>query len=800
MLADLWQDLRYGARMLLKKPGFTLVAVVTLALGIGANTAIFGVINAVLLKGLPYRDADHLVVIWEKLKQVDQVELSPDEFAAYAERNQSFAQLAATERANFNLTGAGDPVRLEGQRATAGLFTTLGVEPLVGRTFTEEEDRTGARVAVLSHALWQDRFAGDANVVGRTISLDGGDYTVIGVMPPRFQFPAPVNRPSEIWTPRSLATERDRQSHNLLAIGRLRPGVAWTQARAEFENIARRRAEEAGQPPGDTSVNLIPLTAQVGRKQRPALYVLVGAVGFVLLIACANVANLLLAQAAGRRREMAVRLALGARRGQIVRQLLTESLLLSVLGGGVGLLLAVWLSEAIRVLAAGQLPRAESIAVDGRVLGFTLLVSVATGVIFGLAPALQTSRADLNAELKDGARSATGGSGHRLRSALVVVEVALALVLLAGAGLMIKSFWRLQQVDPGFDPQSLLSLEVTLPAAKYPEQHQRAAFYQQALEKISALPGVRAAAVINSPPFSGRRNISVFRIEGRPEPRGVADAPLADFRFVSPDYFKLMGIPLVRGRTFTEGDAGNAPKVALINPAFAERYAAGEDLMGRRLRVGDDWHTVVGVVGNIRQSGLDEEAAPHVYVPYQQIASSRAGLLVRTAADPLGFTAAVRGEIQAIDREQPTYNVSTMTAMMAASAAPRRLNLLLLGSFALVALLLAAVGIYGVMANLVTQRTNEIGLRMALGARPGDVLRLVIGRGMKLTLFGAAVGLGASFALLRAMTTLLFGVSATDPLTLAGVAALLLLVALAACWVPARRAAGVDPMVALRYE
>jgi putative ABC transport system permease protein len=469
-------------------------------------------------------------------------------------------------------------------------------------------------------------------------------------------------------------------------------------------------------------------------------------------------------------------------------------------GGGIGLLLAVWLSRAIRVLALGQIPRAESIEVDGSVLAFTLLVSVATGLIFGLAPALQASRADLNSTLKDGARGTMGSGGHRLRGALVISEVALSLLLLVGAGLLIKSFWRLQQVDPGFDSQNLLSVEVSLPVAKYLESQQRTAFFQQVLEKVSSLPGVSSAAVITSPPLSGRRNIDIFPIEGYPEPKGLSDAPLADFRLISTDYFRMMGIPIFQGRSFVEGDAENTTKVAIVSQAFVSRFGAGENLLGKRLRIGDDWHSVVGVVSDIRQSGLDEDAAPHVYVSYRQAGPMRAGLLVRTTTDPLSLVAAVRAQVQAVDKDQPIYSVNTMSAMIAAAVAPRRLNLVLLCSFAALALVLAAVGIYGVMANLVTQRTGEIGLRMALGAQRVDVLRLVIGRGLRLTLVGAAIGLGASFALLRLMASLLFGVSASDPFTFVAITVLLLLVALLACYIPARRATKVDPLVALRYE
>ncbi|MCW5971638.1 MAG: ABC transporter permease [Blastocatellales bacterium] len=795
------QDLRHAVRLFRRNPAVSLVAVLTLALGIGANTAIFSVINAVVLAELPLVEPERLTVIWGKLSRVDQVEQSPEDFDVLIERSRSFEQIAATERANFNLTGAGDPVRLEAQCATANLFATLGAAPLLGRTFTEEEDRQDAHVALLDHRLWQGRFGGDAGVIGRSISLDGAPYTVIGVMPAGFEFPAPISNRADIWTPRSLATERARKAHNLLVIGRLKSGVTQQQARAELEGIAHQRAREDGQPPGDEyGVNPIPMTAQIGRQQRPALYILAGAVGFVLLIACANVASLLLALAAGRRREIALRLALGAQRGRIIRQLATESLLLASVGGGVGLLLAYWLGGTIRVYAVGQLPRAESIGIDASVLIFTMLVSMLTGLIFGLAPALSAARADLNSAIKGGGRGATGAKGQRLRGVLAVIEIAAALVLLAGAGLLIKSFRQLQQVDPGFDPNNLLGVEITLPESKYPDSRSRAAFHEQALEKISALPGIKGAAIINHPPLSGRRGISIFPIEGRPETRGVSDAPLADFRFVSPDYFGMMGIPLLQGRALLESDALNAPPVVVINRAYADLYAQGEDLTGRRVRVGEEWHTVVGVVGDVRQSGPDREAAPHVYVSYRQANTARAGLLVRTSGDPLQLAAAVRAQVLAVDREQPVYNIRAMADLLAEAMAGRRLNLALLTGFALLAVVLASAGIYGVMANMVAQRTGEIGLRLALGAKPVDVMSLVIGRGMGLALAGVAVGAAGALMLTRLMESLLFGVSAHDPATL-GVAGLILMaVALAACWIPARRAMRVDPMIALRYE
>jgi putative ABC transport system permease protein len=799
-MQTLIQDLRYGARMWRKQPGFTLIVVLTLGLGIGATTAMFSVINTVLLKRLPYPNAEKLVVIWDKLRRVDQVELSPKELVDFRERSRTFAQIGAGEIVNLNLTGGGEPLRVEGYAATENLFSTLGTSPLLGRTFTAEEDRTNARVAVLSYTLWQNQFAGQAEVIGQNVLLDGKGYTVIGVMPQEFQFPPPISNrtPGDLFVPRSIETETNRDSHNLVAVGLLNPGATYEQARAEFEGIAKQRQQD--DPRSQVGVNLVPLQAAVGRQVKSSLLILAGAVGFVLLIACANVANLLLASAATRRKEIAVRLALGANRGRIVRQSLTESLMLAVLCGGAGLLIAVWAGEVVRLLGASQLPRADQITIDGRVLAFSLLVSLLTGLIFGLAPALQASRADLNATLKEGGRGIQGGQ-QRLRSALVVTEVALSLVLLVGAGLMIKSFWRLLNVEPGFDPNNLLNVELSLPNSKYATDAQRSAFYQSVLDQVAALPGVQAAALVNHPPYSGRRGVTIFNIEGRPEPKGIDDTPLADFRVVSPDYFRTLNIPVLQGRAFTASDAQGAPLVALINQAFANKFWANENPLGRRLSLGgEQWATIVGIAGDIRQSGLDEEAAPHVYTSFLQLPRMRTGLLIRTTVEPLSLAGAVRQQIQAVDREQPIYNVTTMEAQIAKSVSARKLNLWLLGSFAALALLLAAVGIYGVISYSVTQRTHEIGIRMALGAQARDVWRLVVRQGLALALIGVALGLAGAVALTRVLASLLFEVKATDPTTFALVPLALLAVALLACSVPARRAARVDPLLALRNE
>ncbi|MBK9314236.1 MAG: ABC transporter permease [Acidobacteria bacterium] len=795
----LWQDMRYGMRMLVKKPGFTLVAVITLALGIGANTAVFSVINTVLLKRLPYPNAENLVVIWGKLKRVDQVELSPKELVEYREGSRSFTQIGAGESVNLNLTGGSEPLRVEGYAATENLFSTLGTKPLLGRTFTVEEDRTNARVALLSHKLWQNQFAGKSGIIGQTIMLDGAGYTVIGVMRQEFQFPPPISNrvPGDIFLPRSIETETNRDSHNLVAVGLLKPGVSYEQARVDFETLARRRQQD--DPRVQVGVNLVPLNAAVGRQLRPSLLILAGAVGFVLLIACANVANLLLAGAAARRNEVAVRLALGASQWRIARQSLTESLLLAFLGGGAGLLIAIWAGDLVRLLGTGQIPRADQIDVDGRVLAFTLLISLLTGVIFGLAPALQASRSDLNETLKEGGRGTKTGN-QRLRGVLVVVEVGLSLVLLIGAGLMIKSFWRLLEVEPGFDSKNLLNVELSLPEAKYAEDPQRIGFYKSVLERVSSIPGVGSAALVNHPPYSGRRGVSVFNIEGRPEPKSMDETPLADFRVISPDYFRMMNIPILQGRSFTEGDAKGAPVVAVINQTFAGKFWPNGNPIGRRINLGEDWATIIGIAGDVRQSGLDEEAAPHVYASYLQIPLGRSGLLVRASVDPMSLVGAVRRQVRSVDRQQPIYNIATMEELIAKSMSTRKLNLWLMGSFAAIALLLAAVGIYGVISYSVTQRTHEIGIRMALGAQTSDLRRMVVRQGMALALIGVVIGLAGALALTRVMASLLFEVNATDPSTFAVITLALMAIAFLASWIPARRASKVDPMIALRWE
>ncbi len=803
-MQSLWQDLRFGARMLLKRPGFTAVAVLILALGIGANSAIFSVINGVILRPLDYADPDRLVVVWEKIKQTDQLELAPDDYFDYRDSAQFIEHLAASDRRNYNLTGGDDPVRIEGAAVTASLFPALGVAPALGRTFSPEEDRAGADpVVVLSYGLWQRRFGGDPKIIGRAISLSGAAHTVIGVMPASFQFPPPQAQSgvirSELWTPRLLETETGRNSHSLFVVGRLKPGVTMAQAKAGIETIAARRQQTRRDTHESIGANTLPLGDQVARRIKPSLMALLGAVGIVLLIACANVANLLLLRAASRRKEIAIRAAMGAGRARLLRQLMIESLLLALLGGGAGLLIAYWGVDALLTLGGGVIPRADEVTVDARVLGFTLLISLLTGVIFGLIPALRASGLDLNEALRDGGRISTGGS-NRLRGALVVAEVALALVMLIGAGLLIKSFWRLQQVAPGFNAKNLLAMETSLASTRYDTPQSQAAFFKQALERINSLPGVQSAAIVNNPPLSSRRSVDGFLIEGRPEPRSRSETPLADYRSISPDYFRAMNIPISQGRAFTEADAADAPPVAIVNEAVVRRYWPNESPIGRRIKMRDRWQTIVGVVGDVRQSGLDAEASTHVYMPFAQNPQGRMGLVIRTSAEPMSLAAAVRNQIGAIDKDQPVYNVQTMERTVADSVSPRRLNMLLLGILAAVALALALTGIYAIIAYSVAQRTREIGVRIALGAQRRDVMRLVVGHGMSLALLGVAVGLALALGLTRFLSGLIYDVSATDPATFAAVVALLAIVALVACYIPARRATKVDPMIALRCD
>jgi len=800
----LWQDLRYGARMLLRKPDFTLIAVLMLALGISGNTAIFSVVNAVLLRPLPLKDPERLMLVLEtKLPQFPESTASPGNFLNWKAQNTVFEQLVATNNSSFNLVGTGDPERLRGMFVSDGFFTLLGATPQLGRDFLPEEDRAGRNfVVMLSHGLWQRRFGGDPNIVNQAITLNGQSYTVIGVMPASFRY---GGRNLDLWTPMAFTAQQAQNhgGHFLSVVGRLKSGVTVEQARTEMTAIAGRLATQYPNANAGWGVKLGPMLEFAVRGIKPALLVLLGAVAFVLLIACANVANLLLARAAGRQKEIAIRTAMGAGRWRIVRQLLTESLLLSLVGGAIGLLLAQWGMDLLLKLAPQNLPRMSGVSLDGRALGFTAAITLLTGVIFGLVPALQASKPNLNEVMKDAGRGSTeGGQRQFIRGALVVLEVASALVLLVGAGLMIKSFWRLQKVDPGFNPDNALMASIALPRRKFPEADQQAAFYKQLIENVSTLPGVQAVGASNDIPLSGSNTIFGFEIQGRPQqPAGAGQS--TNYFAVSADYFKAMGIPLLRGRVFTEQDTKNTTRVAVINETMAKRFFPGEDPIGQRIHITNGpttYREIVGIVGDVKQSGLDQDTPLQTYEPYTQQPFTNMSLVTRASGDPTGLSAAIRNQVLQIDKEQPVFSIATLDRLVSTSIAQQKFSMLLLGVFAAVAMVLAAVGIYGVLSYAVTQRTHEIGIRMALGAGRAAVLRLVVGHGMTLTLIGIAAGLAAAFLLTRLMSTLLFGVSATDPLTFSLIALLLLTIALLACWIPARRATKVDPMIALRSE
>ena len=811
-MRTLWQDLRYGLRMLVKSPGFTVVAILALAIGIGANSAIFSVVNAVLLRPLPYGDPDRLVVVWETNPKLStpslrvRNEASPANYFDWREQNRVFEQLAAFRWETVNLTGKDMPEQLVGNRVSGNMFTTLQVKPMLGRVILPEDDKPdGERVVVLSHGLWQRRFGNDPQVIGQSLILNGQSYTVIGVMPPEFEFP---NARPALWMPLSLSTEamQNRRSHYLYTRARLKPGVTLEQAQAEMDTIAARLRQQYPDTNTDRGVRLVPLHADAVEFARPALLVLLGAVGFVLLIACANVANLMLARASARQKEMAIRTALGASRFRVIRQLLTESMLLSLVGGTGGLLLALWgvdlLTASIPSEMAAGIPGWTRISLDLWVLVFTLVISILTGILFGLVPALQVSKSDLNETLKEGGRTATGGSGRqRFRGLLVVTEVALALVLLVGAGLMMKSFLRLLEVRPGFDPQNVLTMELVLPRFQYSENKKITAFFTELLRRIGSQPGVEAVGAINYLPMSGSGGTTTLIFEGRPAPP-PGQYPEVNARIASPGYFHALRIPVLKGRDFTDRDTEEKPRVVIINETMARLYYPNEDPIGKRVRNSDGTNPaeIVGVVGDVKHWGLDDNPEAFIYVSHAQVANRGMTLVVRTASDPGNMIAMVRREVSALDKDQPIFNIKTMEERISASSAMRRLPMFLLGIFAVVAMTLAAVGIYGVIAYSVTRRTHEIGVRMALGAQRSDILKLVVRQGMTLVLIGITLGLITSFAVTRVMQKMLFEVSPSDPTTFAGISMLLVAVALIACFIPARRATKVDPMIALRYE
>jgi putative ABC transport system permease protein len=809
-MTTLLQDVRYAVRTLLKSPGFTLVAVVALALGIGANTAIFSVVKAVLLSPLPYPEPERLVWVREINPGADIMDepASAPNFNDWRTQGRSFDGMAAFANAGGTITdGDREPERVPAMATSANFFQIVGVAPALGRGFLPEEEAAGKnRVVVLSHGLWQRRFGARPDVLGQQITISGNPHTVVGVAAPGFKTPVSGPKPPELWFPLAFNFDESRRRSDFLSVvGRLKPGATVEQARAELEGIAARLAAERPSTNAGWSVKVEPLHERVVGNVRQALWVLMGVVGFLLLISCANVANLLLARAAGRRQEIAVRTALGARRGRLVRQFLTESLLLGLAGGGLGLVLAAWGVEVLVALSPGNIPRLEEVGLDARVLAFTFGVSALTGVLFGLLPALSASKADVSVSLKEGgSRGSTAGAGaRRLRATLVVAEIAITVVLLAGAGLMVRSFMAIQSVDPGFRPERVLTFDFALPAAKYKEDPQIVGFAEQLTARAAALPGVERAALVDALPLSGGGSVLAFVIEGRPPlpPEQVQDAQVF---VVTPDYFEVLGIGHVRGERLTERHREGTPDVAVINEAMARRFWPGEDPVGKRLNLGNPentpWVTVIGIVRDTRHSGLDKEPYPQMYGPAAQFPRRAMTLVARTSGDPTGLAPALRRELAAIDPDLPLYNVRTMEQVMSDSISRRRFQMVLIAAFAGVGLLLAAVGIYGVISYSVAQRRHEIGVRMALGARAADILKLVVGQGLGLTLAGVGVGLAGAFALTRVLASLLYGVTATDPLTFACVALALLGVALLACLLPARRATKVDPMVALRYE
>jgi predicted permease len=790
------QDLRFGLRLLLRQPAFTLLVVLTLALGIGANTAIFSAVSGVLLRPLPYPAPERLVAVWGEHPGIGLEAASLPDFLDWRLGAPSFQHLAAHAPAIFNLTGEGDPERVSGVRTTANFFQTLGSGPAWGRAFEPGEDRGGANtVVVLSYGFWTRRMGANPAALGKTLSLDGVPHTIIGVAPADFLF----HPEAEVWVPLAMDEERGRRANFLEVVGRLDPGVTVEQAQAELGAVARRLQEQYPETNARWGAKLVPLQEELVGASRPALLVFMGAVGLVLLIACANVANLLLARSARRQRELAVRAALGASRGRLIRQMLTESVLMSLLGGALGLLLAAWGIDALQTPELRIVPGQVQVGVDEGVLIFTLVLSLVTGVLFGLAPALRLPGRNLDSTLRSGARGLTGVGVHQLRGLLVLGEVALALVLLVGAALLLRSFDRLQRVELGFNPEGVLTLHVLLPTTKYPSEPQRVAFFQQLTERVAAMPGVEAAGLTNAVPLGSGAPYNSFVIEGRvPEPNAVEDVEAFT---VNAGYFRSLSIPLRAGRLFESQDGPSAPGAAVINEAMARRYWPGRDPLGSRVSLdGQNWFTVVGIVGDIRHAALQKEPHAQFYVSFPQFPRRSMFLTVKTAGEPTDLVSALRGEVAALDPELPVANVATMEQRLGRAAAKPRVNVLLLGGFALVALVLAGIGIYGVISQTVAQRTREIGIRMALGARPEDVLRLMIRQGMSPALVGIALGLVAAWASSRLLASLLYGISATDPLSFFAVPLFLAGVALLAAWLPARRATRVDPTEALRQE
>jgi putative ABC transport system permease protein len=810
-----WQDVKYGIRMLTKSPGFTAIAILTLALGIGANTAIFSVVNAELLRPLPFRDPSRLVSVASSNSRTHTTAgaMSYPDFSDLRGQNQVFENMAAYTDGSFTLTGVDQPAHIVGSSVSASLFDVLGVTPELGRTFLPDEDQPHHHSVILSHQLWASRFASDPHVIGRTILLDKNAYTVVGVMPSSFQYPL-ARQASTLWTTMSPLLEspdnspamaQERGAHFLRSIARLKPGVTLAQAQAGMDVITASLSKQY--PDTDKYWGALVVSEQdrMTHSIRPALFVMMIAVGFVLLIACVNVANLLLARATARTREIAIRAALGAGRDRLVKQLLTESFLLAFIAGGLGLLLALWGSQILVRMSPEQLPRVSEIHVDGMVMAFTLGIAMLTGLLFGLAPAMHVSHSNIVDSLKEGALSTTASKARfGLRSSLVVIEMALALVLLVSAGLLIRSLVRMQQVNPGFDPRNVMTASVDVPDAKYSDP-QKAEFFRVLIPKLSALPGVQSAAAVYPLPMGGDEIRTTFQIEGRPVSK--SEEPAASLRDVTPNYFATMRIPLLQGRDFDDREAANSTPVVIINEALARQYFPGENPLGKHIKPGIStgsgeplMREIVGVVGNVKFHDLTSEWLPESYVPSSQLPFGSMTLVARSAQDPHSLAKMMTETVRSMDPDMPAYAAKTVEEYLDGTLSVPRFNTGLLALFAGLAMILTAVGLYGVISYSVAQRTHEIGIRMALGAKRGAMLRLVVGQGLKLGLLGVGIGFVVAIGLTHFLSSFLFGVTATDPVSFAGVISLLLVVVLVACYVPARRAMRVDPMVALRHE
>ncbi len=808
---SLLQDVRYGIRVFLRNPGFTFVAVLVLALGIGANSAIFSVINAVLLKPLPFRDSERLVWIHGSQTQLPISPVNTADYLDWKAQSRTFETIACFFAYGArNLSSADGPAeQLRAVFVASDMFKLLGVQPMLGRNFLPQEDQpASSEVVLLSHGLWQRRFGADRNIVGKTLKLDGLDYTVIGVMPPDFQFPilgADYSLPADFWLPLPLSPERaaDRNTNYLNVLGRLKPGVTLDQARSEMNLIEKHL--EAQYPATNTGdgIVLVPMYEEIVAKSRTTLYLLLGTVVLVLLIACANAANLLLARAASRRKEIAIRTALGVGRARMIRQLLTESTLLAVLSGALGLFLGQVGVKLLILLSPGNLPRLKEAGLDLSVLGFTFAVSILTGILFGLAPALQLRRVNLNESLSEGGRTGSSGGRARMRNTLVVTEIALAFLLFIASGLVMKSFIRVLMEQPGWNSTNLLTMELSLTYAKYKDDPQKQTrFFQQVIGRTKNLPGVKAVGGATILPFNGDSS-TYFNIIGRPS-APENQLPAASFTFITPAYFQTMGIPLLKGRDFTDRDDGSGPKVAIINERLAQKYFPGENPIGQRINIrygtGTVEREIVGIAGNVKHFGLDQDAAPYFYMPAYEDPRWFLYLIVRTAANPISAAKIIRQEVAKIDPDQPVANIETMEEILATSVAPRRFSVFLISVFAGISLVLSAIGIYSVISYSVSQRRNEFGVRMALGAQTRDILKLVVGQGFRLILIGILIGLAGAFAFTRVLAGMLFHVSTKDPFIFTGISLTLVIVALIASYIPARRATRIDPMIVLRYE